>query len=266
MPSSRGIVDSGKMRGNKYTISTSGDVDAITGKQWKGIIDNYKFSIGEIAERVRWKGSMDFDVEVVTRNRYDWPSWWFKQGLMPSMNDMDGWDERRGVWTHSATHEQRTGVDLNGKQPDLGFYIVWPKSGKFKSNNNSVWIDPRPEKGSHKNKPRKFDDLISVITHELLHAMGFSYWKKNNQFANHPDNKFTRLTKEKNGKLFFTGKHAKKVYGSNVPIADDGHIDLENTPENYWTAVTLYGDTVTDIRTPSELDFAILKDIGWKVI
>jgi len=257
--SSLKIVDSGKINGNKYTISASGDVDVITGKQWKGIVDNYRFSIGQIAKGVRWKGTMDFDVEVVTGNRYDWPSWWFKKGLLPSMNGMDGFDKRRGVWTHSATHEARTGVDLNGKQPDLGFYIVWPKSGKFKSNGNDVWIDPSPAKGSHKNKPRKSDDLISVITHELLHAMGFDYWRKSN-------NKYTALTVERNGKLFFTGKHAKAVYGSDVPIAKDGHIKLKNTSKNYWTAVTLYGDTVTDIRTPSELDFAILKDIGWKVI
>jgi hypothetical protein len=73
------FVKSGSIYGNKYTISTQGQVGAITGKQWKGIIKDYDFVIAQISKRVRWQGMMDFAVDVITgesiRGRLSSMSW-----------------------------------------------------------------------------------------------------------------------------------------------------------------------------------------------
>lgn len=249
------ILASGSSYGNQFTISGLGDVDAITGKTWNGIIKNYQFIINEISKRVRWQGTMDFAVDVVTGES--------PRGLLPAMSWQYAYNEA-GEWIHSATYEQATGLDLNGEEPDLGFFINIASDGKIKNYWQDVWVDPKPTTRSFKKKPAKSHDLASIVTHEIVHAMGIAYdvdggWT----------NRFKELTAERGGRRYFTGQNAVATYGDEVPLATEGsadHIKLENTAKKQWTIMGEWGNYDISWRKPTELDYAILKDIGWNVI
>jgi len=249
------LLASGSSYGNQFTISRQGDVDAITGKTWNVIIKNYQFIINEISKRVRWQGTMDFAVDVVTGES--------PRGLLPSMSWQYSYNEA-GEWIHSATYEQATGLDLNGEEPDLGFFINIASDGKIKNHGQDVWVDPKPTTRSFKKKPAKSHDLASIVTHEIVHSMGIAY-DVYGDFAN----RFKALTTERGGRRYFTGQNAVAIYGDEVPLATEGsadHIKLENTGKKQWTIMGEWGNYDTSWRKPTELDYAILKDIGWNVI
>ncbi len=198
---------------------------------------------------------MDFMVDVVTGAS--------SRGLLPSMAWQYAYDES-GEWVHSATHEQATGIDLNGEEPDLGLFINLASDGALKNYGKAVWADPSPSLKSFKKKPAKFHDLVSIITHETLHAMGISYDAEGGWV-----NSFKELTVERDGQKYFTGANAVSMYGSEVPLATVGsgdHIKLDNTAKKQWTIMGEWGNYDISWRTPTALDFAILKDIGWNVI
>jgi hypothetical protein len=250
-----GLVKTNSIYGNQYTISTQGQVDAITGQQWDGIIKDYEFVIAQISKRVRWQGTMDFAVDVVTGAS--------PRGLLPSMSWKYAYNDT-GQWLHSATYEQATGIDLNGTEPDLGFFINLASDGSIKNYGHKVWIDPAPSSISFGKKPSGSHDMTSIITHEMLHAMGIAYDPRG-VFGN----KFRKLTVETNGRRYFSGLNAISVYGQNVPLASVGsadHIKLNNISKKQWTIMSEWGNYDISWRTPTALDFAILKDIGWNVV
>jgi hypothetical protein len=252
-------VTSGSAYGNQYTISRQGVVDAITGNQWLGIIKNYQFVINQISKRVRWQGTMDFAVDVVTGVS--------SRGLLPSMAWQYAYNDS-GEWVHSASSEQATGFDLNGQEPDLGFHINLASDGSVSNYGQTVWIDPRPTERSFKKKPQRTHDLASIIMHETLHAMGIAYDINGESFSN----AFKRATVYKSGKPYFTGENAVRVYGGDVPISDlsdsstHDHVKVVNKRNNLITVMADAGSYDISWRKPAELDYAILKDIGWNVI
>ena len=253
------LVVTGSSYGNQYTISKQGEYDAITGKTWNGLIKNYQFVISQISRRVRWQGTMDFAVDVVTGVS--------PRGLLPSMAWQFAYNDS-GEWVHSASTEQETGFDLNGLEPDLGFYINLASDGSISNYGQRVWIDPRPTEKSFKKKPSKAHDLASIIMHETIHAMGVAYDTEGDGFAN----EFKKHTAYKGGKPFFIGDNAVGIYGGDVPISDlsnsstHDHVKVVNKKKNLITVMADAGSYDISWRTPTELDFAILKDIGWNVV
>jgi len=249
------LLASGSAFGNSYTISRQGQVDSITGRQWSGILESYQFAINQLSRRVRWQGTMDFSVDVVTGAS--------KRGLLPSMSWQYGYDDA-GQWVHSASSEQANGIDLNKGEPDLGFFIYLAIDGKIKNYGSDVWIDPKPSLRSFRNKPSKSDDLASIITHELVHSMGVAY-AENIDWSN----RYTDLTVEREARRYFVGQNAVLLFGSDVPIGTAGDLDhfkLDNSTKKQWTIMGELGNYDISWRTPTALDFAILKDIGWSVI
>ena len=133
----------GTFLGNNYTIKMLGDNEeeiseqgrgdafvvgrnVFSEEQVKGILDNYEYVIKSISKTLSWKGTLDFVVVIEGDKRYP-------TGLLPSMAFEHGEDLSgdAGVLlgtnedrVHVATYEQLSGIDLNGDEPDLGFYII----------------------------------------------------------------------------------------------------------------------------------------------
>ena len=87
---------------------------------------------------------------------------------------------------HVATYEQLT-ANLNGDEPDLGFYINVTENNEFKNFDSYVWIEANPTSYSNLGYSGQHD-LISIITHEITHAMGLAgtldtYWSVNHYDA-----------------------------------------------------------------------------------
>ena len=142
----------GTFLGNNYTIKMLGDNedeiyakgtgnafvvgrDVFSEEQVKGILDNYEYVIKSISKTLSWKGTLDF--VVVVQGDTGHPT-----GLLPSIAFPHGEDlsGEAGVLlgtnnniVHVAKYEQLSGIDLNGEEADLGFYINVTENNEFKT-------------------------------------------------------------------------------------------------------------------------------------
>jgi hypothetical protein len=163
-------------------------------------------------------------------------------------------------------HELRTGEDPNGAQPDVEMAF---DPDYFRT----LWFDPDP-KSRHAFVPKDKLDAMSVILHELGHAIAFN---------GHLD-MATGLTKDgvyspydrwvtfDSGNFFFNGPSALKLYRKPIPLAktkNDYHHFGEPGPhldrklkEDLMNGIVMeYGKRYFI----SELDLAVLEDCGLTV-
>ncbi len=123
-------------------------------------------------------------------------------------------------------------------------------------------LEANPE--NFKKKPEKFQDLTSIIAHEIVHAMSVAH-----DIDGGWTNSFKELTLKRNRRRYFAGANAMSVYGNQVALTTVGsadHIKLDSTAKKQWTIMGEWGNYDISWRTPTDLDFAILKDIGWNVV
>ncbi len=92
--------------------------------------------------------------------------------------------------------------------------------------------------------------FLKVAEHEIGHALGLSY-QYGGTFAN--------LETNSNGTYYFNGANAKALNGG-APIQ---MWDMHHPNNNYVSAVMGYGPNVTSV---TNMDLAMLKDIGWNVV
>ena len=103
-------------------------------------------------------------------------------------------------------------------------------------------------------------DLVTALTHEMIHSIGFSGYTGYTTSNKTPFDTYITL---QGGNPYFTGPNAEAVYGGPVPLAPASagkgsayfHVDVPND----LMATSLSSG---EVRTVSSLDLAILKDIG----
>ena len=278
----------GTFLGNNYTIKMLGDNeeeiyakgtgnafvvgrDVFSEEQVKGILDNYEYVIKSISKTLSWKGTLDF--VVVVQGDTGHPT-----GLLPSIAFQHGEDltGEAGVLlgtnedrVHVATYEQLTGIDLNGDEPDLGFYINVTENNEFKNFDSYVWIDPAPNLTSYSNLPEGQHDLISIITHEITHAMGLAgtldpYWSVNH---------YSKSLTEKDGQYYYSSERITNLLGKDLYTeyeagrSDDDSLDHHVLdPEGGISGIAslMSGEMYSQRWSePGPIEYAILYDSGW---
>ncbi|MFL2824438.1 MAG: hypothetical protein ACJ0A2_03105 [Alphaproteobacteria bacterium] len=278
----------GTFLGNNYTIKMLGDNeeeiyakgtgnafvvgrDVFSEEQVKGILDNYEYVIKSISKTLTWKGTLDF--VVVVQGDTGHPT-----GLLPSIAYQHGEDLTgdAGVLlgtnmdrVHVATYEQLTGIDLNGDEPDLGFYINVTENNEFKNFDVDVWIDPDPNQTSYSNLPEGQHDLISIITHEIAHSMGLAgtldpYWSVNH---------YSKSLTEKDGQYYYSSERITNLIGKDLYTeyeagrSDDDSLDHHVLdPEGGISGIAslMSGEMYSQRWSePGPIEYAILYDSGW---
>lgn len=278
----------GTFLGNNYTIKMLGDNeeeiyakgtgnaflvgrDVFSEEQVKGILDNYEYVIKSISKTLSWKGTLDF--VVVVQGDTGHPT-----GLLPSIAFQHGEDltGEAGVLlgtnedrVHVATYEQLTGIDLNGDEPDLGFYINVTENNEFKNYGVDVWIDPDPNLTSYSNLPEGQHDLISIITHEITHAMGLAatldpYWSVNH---------YSKSLTEKDDQYYYSSERIINLIGKDLYTeyeagrSDDDSLDHHVLdPEGGISGIAslMSGEMYSQRWSePGPIEYAILYDSGW---
>lgn len=160
---------------------------------------------------------------------------------------------RTGATTQSTEFqmESKTGVDINGSDPDAVIYINIANLARMN-------LDP-----SITPTPTQFD-LTTVLEHELLHALGFTGDIGGVSNLSTPYDNLIRFT---NGLPYFVGTNAQALYGGPVPLAP---ASAGSGSAYYHINVTsdLMNESVGlgQVRTVSKLDLAMLQDIGEPIL
>jgi hypothetical protein len=159
--------------------------------------------------------------------------------------------------THGANYttafltESQTGIDTNGTQADAKVYINMSNWSLFNTNPSAA-----PSKSQF--------DLTTVLTHELLHAMGFE--------GNYPNPGAYQTTYDtyiqmQNGVPYFVGPKAQAVFGGPVPL-DPASSGAGSAYYHLKVASDLMSSALPPgtVRSISALDVAVMQDLGAPVI
>ncbi len=145
---------------------------------------------------------------------------------------------------------------------------------------NDLWFDPDPLLRNTDNAdpiPTDKVDAYSVFLHELEHAFAFNGNRDGitgvlPASADNVESTFDQyIAADNSGNLFFTGPHAKALYGGNVPLtfADAFHVGNRaprpgtNIADDLMNGVGFVRGHRYDI---SALDLAMLTDAGVPII
>jgi len=163
-----------------------------------------------------------------------------------------------------AAHKIRTGIDPNGKAPDIEIYF---DPGYFRT----LWFDPDPATRAARMPDRNEHklDAYSVILHELGHAFGFNGFRdqKNGALPGKFMSLYDRWVIFDGQNFFFNGPSARNLYGRPVPLArtNNNYHHVADTRADPKLAEDLMNGITLDWSRRYEislLDIAILNDCG----
>ncbi|WP_375269059.1 hypothetical protein, partial [Phenylobacterium sp.] len=121
-----------------------------------------------------------------------------------------------------AAFEMRTGRDPNGSEPDIEVFF------DVDFLNHWYWVNPL--NGSA--PPAGMNDLVSVIAHEIGHALGFNGYRNATTYEPLSGHLmvFDQLVAVEAGSPVFTGAAATELYGGAVPLTAGNLFHLGNDP------------------------------------
>ena len=149
-------------------------------------------------------------IEIVLRIM-PWPARGFGHSMVgvPLREKVDG----KALVEEGMAHELRTGIDPNGSGPDveLGFDPEYLKT---------MWWDPKPQ-SRKRPVPTHLLDAVSVIAHELGHAIAFNgrLDPKTGQPTRGEISPYDRRVRFDGVNFFWTGPAAMKVFRKEVPLS-----------------------------------------------
>jgi Ca2+-binding RTX toxin-like protein len=169
-----------------------------------------------------------------------------------------GTDDGLPVYENVATHELRTGVDLNGAAADITISVN-PSLGHY-------FLDPTPSTAD--DVPVDRGDFFSVLLHELLHTVALSGFRDfaSGDLVTAGESPFDLYVQMIDGQPYFVGPLAGSVLGQPVPLTPGNLYHYGVTDAD---PVTLLGGVMNGSAFPdghrfdlNELDVAILRDCG----
>jgi hypothetical protein len=175
----------------------------------------------------------------------------------------DGFD----IYEMGAAAEINTGIDPNGAAPDVEITLGVNPGANYLT--NKLWFDPDPGTRSAV-IPAGRVDAMSVMMHELGHAIGYNGWTDpvTGQLPGNYASTFDQYVYQENGYAYFGGLFAHDANGGVDPALTLGSpfhwgnaapgpgADLATQVMN---GVTLAAQTRYEI---SPLDVAVMNDIG----
>ena len=174
-------------------------------------------------------------------------------------------DGARTVTQSNVITELLTGLDVNGAAPDLTINV----NADLLS---SLYLNPAPSSGG--TIPRGKYDAVTILTHELGHALGVSGARDpaTGALPANTETTWDRLVAlQPDGTAFFTGAAAQTVYGGPVPVTTlkngEQYYHLANSASDLLSKDLLGGTGLAagESRSISRLDLAILRDLGLTV-
>jgi hypothetical protein len=155
------------------------------------------------------------------------------------------------AYTTAFLAESQTGLDANGTQADAKVYINMSDWSLFNTNPSVL-----PTKSQY--------DLTTVLTHELLHALGFDGMYPS---ASSGQTTYDTYIKMQNGLPYFTGPKAQALYGGPVPL-DPASAGVGSAYYHLKVPSDLMSDALSagSVRAISALDIAIMQDLGAPVL
>ena len=167
----------------------------------------------------------------------------------------------------SVPYEILTGEDITESDPDAILSL------NAETLRNEMWFDPNPELRTAP-IPRVIDrDFYSVVLHELAHVFGLL---GNLNEDGTPFNEFIlpydeHVTVAENGRLFFNGPEAVRVYGGPVPLTPDHYFhvgtDTGAGSDLQQDLMHAFADCSIGGRCHiSRLNLAMLRDVGMPVV
>ncbi len=154
-------------------------------------------------------------------------------------------------FTTAFLSESQTGTDANGTQADAKVYINMSNWSSFNTNPSAS-----PSKSQY--------DLTTVLTHELMHAMGFEGMYPN---ASSSQTTYDTYIQMQNGLPYFLGPKAQAVYGGPVPL-DPASSGAGSAYYHLKVASDMMSSALPPgtVRSISALDLAMMQDLGAPVI
>ncbi|TXN03426.1 DUF4214 domain-containing protein [Methylobacterium sp. WL103] len=179
-----------------------------------------------------------------------------------------GIDGGRAVMQSGAVTELLTGFDANGDAPDVSITV----SAQALSS-GQLYLRTDPSVSSY--IPSRSYDAVTILTHELGHAFGVVGYRDTNTGtrADTTESLWDKLVVVgPDGTAAFTGPNAISAYGAPVPVTTipngSQYYHLGNASGDAANAalMTGLGLPAGKIRGVSELDLAVLKDLGTPVL
>lgn len=170
-------------------------------------------------------------------------------------------DGATDVYEQGLAYEIRTGIDPSGPAPDVRIqiandYLV-----------NELWFDPAPALRLAA-VPVGRTDAVSLLAHELGHALAFNGWwdlAQGVQPAGYGSS-WDMNTWFDGSALFFTGPSAMSLHGGPVPVTQGNNWHVGNATgagadllDDLMNGVSFSRGTRYDV---SALDLAMLSDMG----
>jgi len=164
------------------------------------------------------------------------------------------------VYEQGVAYEIRTGWDPNGAEADLRVLLNHDYVA------NELWFDPEPAQ-RWAPVPTERTDAVSLLAHELGHALAFNGWwdPPKGQPPLHYGSTWDLLAYYDGAALYFAGAAATALYGGPVPVTagNNWHIGNATGPGSDLLGDLMNGVAISrGIRYDvSALDLAMLADM-----